>query len=135
LNFIEYIIKKQKIRSKKVKFMITCVNKECQNFGQELDDNIEVCPICGTKTEQSKTKKGGSSATNLGIVCCLAALVGAVIFWFSYGFVMWIGVAVTVASVVVAFISKKLFAIIFTIICVAAIILLEIALITGLIVW
>ena len=116
--------------------MIVCPNKECQNYGQELEDNMEVCPLCGTKTENSKSKKGSSSSANLAIICCLAAVIGVILFWSPIGWITYIsGPIIVAASVVGAFISKKTYAIVITILGVLTVIGLFIAIATGLLIW
>ena len=93
--------------------MITCTNQQCENYKKELDDNVELCPSCGMKTEKIKSKTN----KNLSAIAILAAVIGAVLVLSmiqSFG-VSPIGFVFSVAGVVLAFISRSKVAVIISI--------------------
>lgn len=94
--------------------MIACPNKECANYKQELDVNLEFCPLCGAKPEEFKAK----SNTTLGAIAVIAGFVGLLMLYMPY---IWYGAfAVSPGSIVAAFISKTKFAVLLTILLFAA---------------
>lgn len=93
--------------------MVKCANNQCENYQKELDEKTEICPLCGIKTENA----GSNINANLSIASILAAILSVFAFWTSWGgATMVIGVIVSVASVVLGFISKKKLAIVVSII-------------------
>ena len=98
--------------------MIKCMNPECANYKQELDDNIDVCPACGKATQNIEVKGGGLRRAAPGISI---ASIGAIIltffmftflnFWFPFTF----GVIAILTCIVLAVMSRVIGAIITTI--------------------
>ena len=88
--------------------MLACVNKECANYKQELEDGVELCPLCGTKPEQFKAKNNPT----LGLVAIIAGFAGLLIMW---SVEVYVGLGIGVAGVVVGFISKSKIAVILSI--------------------
>lgn len=84
--------------------MVKCINAQCKNYEKELEEKAESCPLCGIKTE----KTAANINSNLSIASILAAIVSVVTFWTSWGgATMAVGVILSVASIVLGFISKK----------------------------
>lgn len=93
--------------------MVRCINKECQNHGYELEGDVKSCPACGTETVKYVEKTNGT----LTIVSVLAAIVSAVIAFSVYGiFGMVVAIGVSIASIVVGFMSKSKIAILVSIV-------------------
>ena len=80
------------------------MNDKCNNYKQELDGSPETCSLCGepvTKIETNVNPK-------LGLAAIAAALAGPILFWFGLSWTMvWIGVILNAAAIVVSFISKS----------------------------
>jgi len=93
--------------------MIVCPNKECDNYNQELEGSIEVCPACGTKTAKAIAKTNST----LTIVAIIVAIVGFAyaLTDLTFGNNIIIGLVVVAVSVVLGFISKSKLAIIIAI--------------------
>lgn len=92
--------------------MVKCINTQCQNYEKELEEKTESCPVCGTQTEKSASDINA----NFKIASILAAIVSVFAFWTSWGgATMAIGIILSVASVVLGFVSKKKLAIVISI--------------------
>ena len=102
--------------------MIKCVNPQCDNFKHELEDNIEVCPLCGKPTENIKTSM--DKRRPLGIGISLAAVAAFFIVFFpSYGMApFFIGIVTAGICVVASIIIRMPAAIITSLLCVAGIV-------------
>ena len=87
--------------------MLACVNKECANYKQELEEGVEVCPLCGTKPEQMKAKNNQT----LGAIALIIAFASVLMLYSSF----WVvGFITGPASVVLAAVSKSIVFIILT---------------------
>jgi len=92
--------------------MIKCNNPECENSKYELEDDIEVCPLCGKKTEKIETtldvRRPFAAAVSLisiaGIIIAMLPMGG----WIPF----YLGCFLIVASIVTAFIIRMKVAII-----------------------
>ena len=105
--------------------MVKCMNPECNNYKQELDDHIEVCPICGKETEKSEThldgmKKAGPVVSIISIGAILLTLF--LLQNFNFVAALTIGGIIMAACIVVAFMTKMKSAIITTILAVAGLV-------------
>ena len=80
--------------------IIKCANPQCENYGHELNEGMEVCDICGTATEKSVTKVNNK----LGMIVVFALFAAFLIYW---GVNLWVGFALFVACVVAAVISRS----------------------------
>jgi len=94
--------------------MIKCVNEKCENFNQELNDGLDVCPGCGEKPVEIKSK----IRKELLAVALIAAIVGIVLNWrFVWGVVA--GPVVGAGAVVCAVLSKSKAAIVISVLALA----------------
>ena len=94
------------------------MNRECVNYKLALEDNIEACPACGKPTEQV----GRTVKTKFILPSMISGVVAVFIYWFfgfSFGGFSAVGMGlafgISIASIVVAFISKSIASILVTI--------------------
>ena len=91
--------------------MVKCMNQQCVNYKQQLEDHLETCPACGQKTEVSESKKIRKEVAGAAFI---AAIVGLFLStrWGAAGIV---GPILGVLSVVASFFSRSKAVIIVTI--------------------
>ena len=85
--------------------MIKCVNPDCENYKQELED-LELCPVCGKETEKSETKLDSRRkvAPIVSIGSILAILLTLLLFEnINFYAALGIGGGIIVLCIVVAF--------------------------------
>ena len=93
--------------------LVACPNKECSNYKHELEENPEFCPLCNAKLEEFKAK----SNTTFGAIAVIA---GFVSFLLLYSPLWYASFVVSPGAVVAAFISKSKFAVVLSILLLAA---------------
>ena len=86
--------------------MIKCMNKECNNYKQELDDNLEICPACHeptVKIENSHTKR-----KRLTPILSIASVAGIIISMmpFLYPISFFLGIGVIAACIIISIIIR-----------------------------
>ena len=103
--------------------MIMCKNEKCDNFKQELDDHVEICPACGEKTEKLEIKNEGIKklAPIIAIVSIFSIMLTFFLFdWIPNFYVSFsIGALLIIGCIVLAFISKSVGAIVTTLLAAA----------------
>jgi len=102
--------------------MIKCMNQECSNYKQELEENIEICPVCGNKTERSETHLDGKRKFGPVVSIISVGTILLTLFLFehmNFYAALLIGAVIMAVCIIVAFISKMKSAIITTILAVA----------------
>ena len=92
------------------KYVIKCMNEQCDNYNQEVDESIEVCKLCGEKIKKVEIKTN----VKLKIISIFAAIIGLMLFVGAWGTPWYASFAVVPASVILGFISKSKSAIITT---------------------
>jgi len=92
--------------------MVRCVNKKCDNYKQELDGDPSLCPACNTPTE----KYVSTINTTFRMIAIFAAVLAFGIIWSGWGIWYLVGVAVSIAGIVLGFLSKSKLAIVISII-------------------
>ena len=98
--------------------MVRCINRICTNYNQELED-IKMCPLCGRATQ----KFTPASNPNLAIAAVITAMIAAVISLSVYGvFGIVVAIAVSAASIIMAFVSKRKSGIIVTLLSLAVVV-------------
>ncbi|MCL2095591.1 MAG: hypothetical protein FWH10_01660 [Oscillospiraceae bacterium] len=99
--------------------MTKCVNPNCGNYKQELDDGLEICPACNQPTETITTS--GDSMRKLAPVAAIGSVLSILLTFFLFDWVpnfyvsFGIGVVLIAGCIVFAFITKVRGAIITTI--------------------
>ena len=76
--------------------MIKCMNRECNNYKCELDDNLEICPACHeptTKIENSYTKRRNLTPI-IGIASIAGIIISMMYFIYPLSFILGIGTIV-----------------------------------------
>ena len=102
--------------------MVKCINMECDNYKQELEEHIHICPICGKETERKQTELDGKR--KLGPIVSIGSIAAILFTFFLFDFIdfyiaFFMGVGIIVACIVAAFISKVKGSIITTIVAAA----------------
>ena len=104
--------------------MVKCINEQCTNYNQELEDT-KICPACGKDTEKFAVKTNSS----LGITSILAAIIAAIISVSVYGlFGMIIAIGLSIASIIMAIVSKKKVFIVMTVLSLAVVVPMAVSL-------
>jgi cell division protein FtsW (lipid II flippase) len=80
--------------------MLVCANKECANYKLELEDNTELCPLCGTTPEKKKAKNNPT----IGVLAIVAVFVGFLIMWSVN---VAVGCVIAVLGLGASFLSKS----------------------------
>jgi len=100
--------------------MIKCMNKECNNYNQELENDPEICPLCGGKTSNIVSKVNNKLASVVAVLA-IAFIVAPFLLVDYVGMAgLWIGFAVGIVCIGAAVYSKSIPAIIITIVSSAA---------------
>jgi len=109
-----------KIKRSEIKLMIKCVNQECENSKYELEEEIEVCPLCGKPTEKIETSL--DVRRPLGAALSIAAILGIVVSMLPFGgwIPFYLGCFTIVACIVTSIIIRMKVAIIISILSAAA---------------
>ena len=94
--------------------IIKCVNKECENYNCELDDDLEICPACGEKPGQFESRNIKINLAVTGIVIGIAAVFMPYLFM-QYMVIYWASYFVGFAGIPFGFLSKSKAAFITTI--------------------
>ena len=96
--------------------IIKCMNKDCNNYKQELENAPEVCPLCGRKTEIFISKVNNKLAAIVSIVAIACIVAPFLLIDFVQGlWGLWFGYGIGAACIVGAFISRSLPAIVISI--------------------
>ena len=98
--------------------MIKCVNKECDNYNHELEESVEVCPLCKNPTENVVTKTDGRK--RLGAIITIASFASLIAAMLPSMIMFYVGIGCMLACIVVAIIVRQKMAIIASIIAAAA---------------
>ena len=100
--------------------LIKCMNKDCNNYKQELENNPEVCPLCGVKTEAVQTNVNTKLASIVAIIA-VAFIVAPFLLVDTIGMIgLWGGFGVGIVCVGVACFTRSIPAIVITILSLAA---------------
>ena len=84
--------------------MVTCVNPKCENYKQELEDHLEVCPACNSKTE----KIGHTVNNSMGMAAIILGVLALAVFWMGqYLWMIWAGIIMGLACIVFGFLSRS----------------------------
>jgi len=102
--------------------MIVCPNKECDNYKHELEEHVEVCPACGGPTENVETEH--DNKRKLAPIVCIASFASLIVAMLPSDIAFFAGMILMVACIVFACIIRQKMAIIFSVICAAAMFLL-----------
>ena len=98
-------------KTKKIRFIVKCMNDKCNNFNQELDAATETCSLCGEPVTKIETKVNPT----LSMIAIIAAIAAPIIFMFGFWPWFWSGLAIAPAGVVVGILSKSKAAVIVSI--------------------
>jgi len=90
--------------------MITCVNIKCENLNQDMDETVVICPICGEKTEEVKTKL--DSKKRMAPIISIAAIASILVTLMHSWFWFFLGIGILVACIVASIVIKSKAAII-----------------------
>lgn len=101
--------------------MIKCANPECDNYKQELENNIEVCPSCGKPVE--KIESSFDLRRKLGVIVSLVSVIFLIV-WIPIPFIFYIRIFVMAACIVVAIYTRRVSAIITTVLSGALLVIL-----------
>ena len=83
---------------------VKCMNENCNNYKQELNEGVEVCSLCNTPVTKFETKEKGK----LGLISIIAAILGPILVVWGFTMVMfYLGAVAAVGSVVMSIISKS----------------------------
>ena len=101
--------------------MIKCVNSECENAKYELEDNIEICPLCGKPTEKIETSLDyrrplGAVISIISIAAVFLALA------IPFAIIFYLGIFVVLACIVTSIIIRMKAAIIVSVLSIASVI-------------
>ena len=80
--------------------MIKCMKKGCQYYNQQLEEDVDVCPICGEPTEKTVAKTN----SKIAFAAILISVISILIFW---GWNIFVGYFLAAASIAGGFISKS----------------------------
>ena len=97
--------------------MIKCMNKECDNYNQELDAGTEVCALCKNPVENIETSL--DKRKPLGIAISIISIFSILFALMPFMWTFIAGIAIMVACIVTAIVIRIKSAIIVTI-CAAA---------------
>ena len=95
--------------------MIACPNKECANYKQELEDSVELCPLCGSKPEKFKAKNNQT----LGVIALVVAFASFLTLWSRF---YYLGFFAGPVSIVLAVLSRSVLFIILSVLLVLALV-------------
>ena len=98
--------------------MIKCANPECNNYKQELEGDVEVCPMCGKEVEKIQTSLDYRRPA--GIAISLISLAGLLLSFFQSMVAFYVGVGVMVLCIVGGIIVRMKAPIIVSILSVSA---------------
>jgi len=90
--------------------MITCVNIQCKNLNQEMDENIVICPLCGEETKNIKTSS--DLKKRITPIISIIAILSILVIWFPSWIAFYFGVAVLLACIITSIVIKSKAAII-----------------------
>jgi len=90
--------------------MITCVNLQCKNLNQDMDENILICPLCGEETKNIKTSTDFKKRINP--IISLTAIASLLVIWLPSIIAFYLGIVIVLACVVTSIIFKAKAAII-----------------------
>ena len=100
-------------KEKAVRIIVKCMNEQCNNYKQEMNEGVEECSLC----KEPVTKIESYVNPKLARIAIAAAIISTIILMFNF-WALWldfVAAAVVVGVVVVAIISKSKPAIIVTI--------------------
>ena len=84
---------------------VKCMNENCNNYKQELNEGVEICSLCNTPVTKFETKE----KSKLGLAAIIAGLVGfAFTLWGFSMFMLYLGFAGVIAGVILGIISKRM---------------------------
>ena len=86
--------------------MIKCMNRECNNYKQELDDELEICPACHeptVKIENTYTKR-----RKMTPILSIASIAGIIIsmMYFIYPLSFILGIGTIVGCIIISIIIR-----------------------------
>ena len=98
--------------------MIKCMNKECDNYNQELEEHIEICPLCKQQTENIQGSV--DKRAKLGPIVSIVAIVGVIVAMLPSMIGFYLGIIIMVGCVVFSIIIRQKVAIITSILAAGA---------------
>ena len=83
--------------------MVKCINPECGNYNQELDETLETCPACGKETENKETSFDFRRrfAPAICVVSFVSILFALLPYWTTFSVGIGLIIACIVASVII----------------------------------
>ena len=84
--------------------MVKCVNPDCGNYKQELEEGTEVCALCGKETEVTVTSLDGRK--KLAPVVAIGSIASIIIAFLPIPYFFFVGLAVLAACIVTSFIIR-----------------------------
>ena len=93
-----------------INIITKCMNKECNNYKQELNEGTEICGLCNKQAVKFESKVN----PRLKIAAIFAGIGSLVLFLWSWGIPFWASFVLAPASVILAFVSRSKAAVITT---------------------
>jgi len=88
--------------------MLKCMNKQCSNYKQELEDGTETCPACGEKTTNVISKVNNKLASVTAIISVAFIVAPFLLANFVGLGGIWAGFAVGAVCIGLAIYSKSI---------------------------
>ena len=100
--------------------MIKCMNKQCANYKQELEENTEICPACNEKTTNVVSKSNNKLGSIAAIIAVAFIVAPFLLPMFIGDIGLWGGFVVGIICIGISLYSRSIPAIIVSVLASAA---------------
>ena len=82
---------------------VKCMNKNCNNYNQELNEGTEICSLCNERAEKFETNVN----SKLQMAALILGLAAPIVFHFGFWPWFWAGMGLAPAALLLGIIAKS----------------------------